>query len=102
MVALQRGHRAITIDLNQDYTEEARARLANAPATEVGGNGEPVSGRTSSAASAESNVIDLAIALRKSMGPDATPRNAAPQPSAQAKLKRAAAAQAAKPGRKRA
>ena len=101
MVALQLGHRAITIDLNQDYTEEARARLADAPATEVCGNGEPVSGRASSAASAESNIIDLAAALRKSMRPDATPRKAAPQPYTQAKLKRAAD-QAAKPGRKRA
>ena len=32
MVALQLGHRAITIDMNADYTQEARERLANAPA----------------------------------------------------------------------
>ena len=31
MVALQMGFRAITIDLNPDYTEEARERISNAP-----------------------------------------------------------------------
>ena len=32
LVALQLGHRAITIDINSDYTSEARERLAAAPA----------------------------------------------------------------------
>ena len=32
LVALQMGHRAITIDNNPDYTEEARQRIVNAPA----------------------------------------------------------------------
>jgi DNA modification methylase len=32
LVALQMGFRAITIDLNPDYTEEARQRISNAPA----------------------------------------------------------------------
>ena len=31
LVALQLGHRAITIDINPAYTDEARARMANAP-----------------------------------------------------------------------
>jgi DNA modification methylase len=33
MVALQLGHRAISIDINAGYTREARERLAEAPAT---------------------------------------------------------------------
>lgn len=33
LVALQMGLRAVTIDLNPDYTAEARQRIANAPAT---------------------------------------------------------------------
>ena len=33
LVALQLGHRAITIDINSDYTSEARERVASAPAT---------------------------------------------------------------------
>ena len=32
MVALQFGHRAITIDVNSEYIREARERLAGAPA----------------------------------------------------------------------
>ena len=31
LVALQLGHRAITIDINPAYTDEARTRMANAP-----------------------------------------------------------------------
>ena len=31
LVAVQLGHRAITIDINPAYTDEARARMANAP-----------------------------------------------------------------------
>lgn len=31
LVALQLGHRAITIDINPTYTDEARTRIANAP-----------------------------------------------------------------------
>jgi DNA end-binding protein Ku len=50
---------------------------------------------------AESNVIDLMAALKKSLGQEA-PTKQARQSSAPAKPKRAAAAQAAKPGRKRA
>ena len=53
------------------------------------------------AAPAESNVIDLMAALKKSIGQEAAPKKAAPSP-APAKPKRAAATQAAKPGRKRA
>ena len=47
------------------------------------------------------NVVDLMAALKKSLGQEAAPKNVA-QSSAPAKPKRAAAAQAAKPGRKRA
>ena len=47
------------------------------------------------------NVVDLMAALKKSLAQEATPTKAA-QSSAQPKPKRAAAAQAAKPGRKRA
>jgi DNA modification methylase len=32
MVALQMGHRAITVDINPEYTREAQQRIANAPA----------------------------------------------------------------------
>ena len=47
------------------------------------------------------NVVDLMAALKKSLAQGAAPKEAA-QSSASAKPKRAAAAQAAKPGRKRA
>ena len=47
------------------------------------------------------NVVDLMAALKKSLAQEAAPKKAA-QSSAPAKPKRAAAAQAAKPGRKRA
>jgi DNA end-binding protein Ku len=47
------------------------------------------------------NVVDLMTALKKSLAQEAAPKNTA-QSSAPAKPKRAAAAQAAKPGRKRA
>jgi DNA modification methylase len=33
LVALQMGCRATTIDINQKFTEEAKARLSKAPAT---------------------------------------------------------------------
>jgi DNA end-binding protein Ku len=51
-----------------------------------------------------SNVVDLMTALKKSLGQEAaaTKKTATPQPPAPAKPKRAAAAQAAMPGRKRA
>jgi DNA end-binding protein Ku len=48
-----------------------------------------------------SNVVDLMAALKKSLGQEAALKKV-PQSSAPAKPKRAAAAQAAKPGRKRA
>jgi DNA end-binding protein Ku len=49
------------------------------------------------------NVVDLMAALKKSLAQDATaPKKSAPEAPAPAKPKRAAAAQAAKPGRKRA
>lgn len=45
LVALQMGFRAITIDLNPDYTEEARHRICNAPsqieADHDDGQGDP-------------------------------------------------------------
>jgi DNA end-binding protein Ku len=47
------------------------------------------------------NVVDLMAALKKSLAQEAAPKRAA-QSTAQAKPKRAVAAQAAKPGRKRA
>jgi DNA end-binding protein Ku len=47
------------------------------------------------------NVVDLMTALKKSLSQEAAPKKA-PQSPAPAKAKRAAAAQAAKPGRKRA
>jgi hypothetical protein len=50
---------------------------------------------------AESNVIDLMVALKKSLSQEVAPKKAA-QSLTPAKPKRAAAAQAAKPGRKRA
>jgi DNA end-binding protein Ku len=50
---------------------------------------------------AESNVIDLMAALKKSLSQEALQKKAPPL-SAPAQPKRAAAAQAAKPGRKRA
>lgn len=48
-----------------------------------------------------SNVIDLMAALKKSLGQEAPPKKT-PLPATSTKPKRAAAAQAAKPGRKRA
>ncbi len=48
-----------------------------------------------------SNVVDLMAALKKSLGQEAAPKKV-PQSSTPAKPQRAAAAQAAKPGRKRA
>ena len=53
------------------------------------------------AAPAESNVIDLMAALKQSLSQEGAPKKAA-HSSAPAKPKRAAAVQAAKPGRKRA
>ena len=103
LVALQLGHRAITIDINSDYTSEARERLAAAPTmyTTVadGQNEEPVSGRTSSSAANVSsktdgsNVIDL-IAAKKSLGQKASQKKVVSQSSRPAKSKRASAAQA--------
>jgi DNA end-binding protein Ku len=49
-----------------------------------------------------SNVVDLMAALKKSLVQEAPPKKSAPHAAAPAKPKRAAAAQAAKPGRKRA
>jgi DNA end-binding protein Ku len=50
-----------------------------------------------------SNVVDLMAALKKSLGQEAVaPKKSAPRSPAPAKPKRAAAAQATKPGRKRA
>ena len=103
LVALQLGHRAITIDINSDYTSEARERLAAAPTmyTTVadGQNEEPVSGRTSSSAANVSsktdgsNVIDL-IAAKKSLGQKASQKKVVSQSSRPAQSKRASAAQA--------
>ena len=103
LVALQLGHRAITIDINSDYTSEARERLAAAPTmyTTVadGQNEEPVSGRTSSSAANVSsktdgsNVIDL-IAAKKRLGQKASQKKVVSQSSRPAQSKRASAAQA--------
>jgi DNA end-binding protein Ku len=49
-----------------------------------------------------SNVVDLMAALKKSLGQEAAPKKAVGKSTAPATPKRAAAAQAAKPGRKRA
>jgi hypothetical protein len=101
LVALQLGHRAITIDINADYTREARERLAAAPAmytTVTDGRDEgPASGRTCSTAinalakPAGGNVIDLMDA-KKSLGQKASPKKLVSQSPRPARSKRAGAA----------
>ena len=102
MVALQLGHRAITIDINSDYTSEARERLAAAPVMYTpitDGQNEGSGGRTSSApanVSAKpdgSNVIDL-MAAKKRLGQKASQKKVVSQSSRPAQSKRASAAQA--------
>ena len=103
MVALQLGHRAITIDINSEYTSEARERLAAAPAMYATATDdqkeEPGSGRASSTAPnapakpKDGNVIDL-IDAKKSLGQKASPRKVVSHSPAPAKSKRAGAAQA--------
>jgi DNA methylase len=100
LVALQLGHRAITIDINSDYTSEARERLAVASAmytTVTDGRDEgPASGRTSSAAadvSAKpdgSNIIDL-MAAKKGLAQRASPKKLVSQSPKSARSKRAGA-----------
>jgi DNA modification methylase len=111
MVALQLGHRAITIDINADYTREARERLANAPslfaADTDGQEEEAASGRTYSTAinalakPAGGNVIDLMVA-KKTLGQKASRKKMSSHAPAPAKSKRAGAARAIRAGRKRA
>jgi hypothetical protein len=110
LVALQLGHRAITIDINCDYTSEARERLAAAPANfPIDSDGQKegsTSGSTSSTATHSpakldsGNVIDLMDA-KKSLGQKAPPKKVSSHSPAPAKSKRAGAAQA-RTSRKRA
>ena len=103
MVALQLGHRAITIDINADYTREARERLFNAPSLFVadtdGQKEGAASGRTYStetngpAQPDGGNVIDLMDA-KKTLGQNASPKKVASHSLAPAKSKRANAARA--------
>jgi DNA end-binding protein Ku len=81
-------------DLEDRYETRLRAMIDAKLKGEGIDLGEPVE-------PAESNVIDLMAALKKSLGQEA-PTKKARQSSAPAKPKRAAAVQAAKPGRKRA
>jgi ribosomal protein L11 methylase PrmA len=104
LVALQLGHRAIMIDINPDYTNEARERLAAAPAnfpTDTDGQNEGYTSVRASSAPTNapaknnsSNVIDLMDA-KKSLGslPKKSPQSTT---SAPAKSKRAGAAPASK------
>ena len=97
MVALQLGHRAITIDINSEYTSEARERLAAAPAMYATATDdqkeEPGSGRASSTAPnapakpKDGNVIDL-IDAKKSLGQKASPRKVSPHSPAPTESKR--------------
>ena len=110
MVALQLGHRAITIDINADYTREARERLSNAPslfAADTDGQKEGViTGRTSTTAINAlakpdgGNVIDL-MAARKSLGQNASAKKVASQAPTPARSKRAGAAQSVRTSGKR-
>ena len=111
LVALQLGHRAITIDINADYTREARERLANAPSLFVHqiptvkkrdpGVGAHILRQTNASAKPDGgNVIDLMDA-KKSLGQNASPKKVSSQSPTPAKSKRAGAAQAVRASRKR-
>jgi DNA modification methylase len=101
LVALQLGHRAITIDINPDYTNEARERLSAAPADfpidTDGQNEGSTSGRTFSIAANiqekpdSDNVVDLMDAKRRQK---ASPKKASPHLPVPAQSKRACAARA--------
>jgi DNA modification methylase len=105
MVALQLGHRAITIDINADYTREACERLANAPPnfpTDADGQKEAfTSGRTSSNATSAPNVIDLMDA-KQSLRQRASSEKVALQSPRPAKSKRTGAVRAIGTGHQRA
>ncbi len=110
LVALQLGHRAITIDISSDYTNEARERLAAAQAnfhTDTDSREEgSTSGRTSSieanipAKPESGNVIDLMYAKR-SLGQKASPEKVALQSPRLAKSKRTGAVRAIGTGHQR-
>jgi DNA end-binding protein Ku len=82
-------------DLEDRYETRLRAMID----AKLKGEGIDVS---EPAEPAGSNVVDLMAALKKSLGQEAEPKKSAPRSPAPAKPKRAAAAQATKPGRKRA
>jgi DNA modification methylase len=63
LVALQLGHRAITIDLNPDYTREAMERLAHAPAVFSMENGhEDETGGSTSVTLTTVKITDVSLA----------------------------------------
>jgi hypothetical protein len=104
LVALQLGHRAITIDINPDYTNEARERLAAAPTTfsldadgqkEGSGNGRTSSVATTNASAMPDagNVIDL-MSAKKSLGQKVRRKKVSSHSRTPAKSKRADAARA--------
>ena len=102
-MALQLGHRAITIDNNSAYTSEARERLAAAPAMYTmvteGRRKGPASERTSPvgtgvpAKTGSGNVIDL-MDVKKSLGQKTPPKKMSSHIETPAKSKRAGAARA--------
>ncbi len=111
LVALQLGHRAITIDINSDYTSEARERLAAAPANfstdRDGQEGGSRSGRAYSAPTNvpaknnSGNVIDLMDA-KKSLRQKAPSEKIVPPSPRPARSKRPGAAQTVRRSGKRA
>jgi hypothetical protein len=91
MVALQLGHRAVTIDINPSYTNEARLRIEADAMT----GDQPSVRADTGVRSVQTNIIDLTIALKQGRERKGAKKIAPIQ-------RRAAASQTAKPGRKRA
>jgi hypothetical protein len=91
MVALQLGHRAVTIDINPSYTNEARLRIEADAMTD----GQPSVRADTGVRPVQTNIIDLTVALKQGRERK-KPKKIVPI------RRRAAASRAAKPGRKRA